>query len=62
MTQLAATVPTTNQAKQSTPKRTIFFGLRALRDAEDNGGKERKQQHGAEVRKGHDCFLPLASE
>jgi len=36
--------------------------LRPLRDGEDDGGEEREEQYRAEVREGHDGFLPLASE
>ena len=38
------------------------FGVGALGDAEDHGGKEREEKDGAEVGERHEGFLPLASE
>src|ERR1700744_4603823 len=37
-------------------------GVGGLGDAEDNGGEEREQQEGSEVRDSHERFLPVASE
>ena len=34
----------------------------ALGDAEDDRGEEREEEHGPEVRDGHERFLPVASE
>src|SRR5260370_16929868 len=36
--------------------------LRSLRDPEDDGGKQGEEQNSAEVRDGHEAFLPVASE